>query len=262
MNHMPASGAASLGLDVQGVGRALGRALVSQFQGPMLLALCLPFVVALLGAVVLTWLFWTPLTGWLQGELFSLPLVDRLDSTLVNIGIASLKLWLVPLAATVILLPISGLLGLVVAAVLIMPLVLRHLEQRDYPDVARRGGRAFIASLWNALWVGTLFVAGWVLTMPMWLLPPLGVLLHIWWWTFAFTRMLGFDSLADHASREERKLLRRRHRVGYWALGLVCAVINFLPPAWLLLPVFSALVFSHFSLEALRRLRSERHEPS
>jgi hypothetical protein len=98
--------------------------------------------------------------------------------------------------------------------------------------------------------------------MPLWLVPPLGVLLHVWWWTFAFTRMLRFDSLADHATREERRALVQRHGQGYWMLGLICAVINFLPPAWLLLPVFSALMFSHFSLEALRRLRSERHEPS
>ena len=39
----------SAGLD--GVGRAMGRALLSQFRGPMLLALLLPFLVALVGAV-------------------------------------------------------------------------------------------------------------------------------------------------------------------------------------------------------------------
>ena len=42
---------------LQGVGLAFGRAVVSQFRGPMLLALLLPFLVALVGAVVLIWLF-------------------------------------------------------------------------------------------------------------------------------------------------------------------------------------------------------------
>ncbi len=249
--------ASSAGLD--GVGLALGRALASQFRGPMLMALLLPFAVALLGAIVLLWLFWTPLSQWLQATLFSWSLVNQLDSLLMAIGIASLKLWLIPVMATLILLPLSGILGLVVAAVVGMPLVLRHLSSRDYPDVSRQGGYAVVASVWNAVWVTVVFVAGWLLTLPLWLLPPLAIVLPIFWWTFAFTRMLREDAMAEHASRDERKMLKSRHNLAFWMLGLICSLINLFPPAWLLLPVFSALLFSHFVLEALRRLRSETH---
>lgn len=241
----------------EGVGRALGRAVITQFRGPMLLALLLPFAVALIGAIVLIWLFWTPLSEWLQVTLFQWSAVNQIDSMLMTVGIASLKLWLIPVAATLILLPLSGILGLVAAAVFIMPLVLRHLGERDYPDVRRQGGNAIVASVWNALWVSVVFVLGWLFTLPLWLLPPLAVLLPIFWWAFAFTRMLRLDALADHASPQERKILQARHNKGFWALGTICALINLLPPAWFLLPVFSALMFSHFGLEALRRLRSE-----
>ncbi|MDX3907151.1 MAG: EI24 domain-containing protein [Pigmentiphaga sp.] len=255
MNASPAAtGPASAGLE--GVALAFGRALVSQFRPPMLLALLLPFAVALAGAIILVWLFWTPLTEWLQATLFSWSVVDQLDSMLVAVGIASLKLWLIPVVATLILLPLSGILGLVVAAVLIMPLVLRHLDRRDYPGLARRGRDATLTSVWNALWVTTVFVLGWLFTMPLWLLPPLAILLPIAWWMFAFTRMLRLDSMVEHASPDERRILLARHNRGYWTLGLICALVNLLPPAWFLLPVFSALLFSHFSLEALRRLRS------
>lgn len=245
----------SAGFD--GVGRALGRAVVSQFRGPMLMALLLPFAVALIGAIVLIWLFWTPLSEWLQITLFQWSVVNQMDTALMALGIASLKLWLIPVAATLILLPLSGILGLVTAAVFIMPLVLRHLSERDYPDVRREGGNALVAGVWNALWVTVVFVLGWFFTLPLWLLPPLAVVLPIFWWAFAFTRMLRLDALADHASPQERKILQARHNKGFWALGTICALINLLPPAWFLLPVLSALMFSHFGLEALRRLRSE-----
>ena len=248
----------SAGLD--GVGRAMGRAVLSQFQGPMLLALLLPFAVALIGAILLIWLFWTPLSDWLQMTLFSWSAINQIDSMLVGVGIASLKLWLIPVAAALILLPLSGILGLVAAAVFVMPLVLRHLGQRDYPDLQKRGGNALVSSIWNALWVTTVFVLGWLFTLPFWLLPPLAVLLPIFWWAFAFTRMLRLDALTDHATPQERKILQARHNKGFWTLGLICALINLLPPAWFLLPVFSALMFSHFALEALRRLRSETHQ--
>src|SRR5690606_1804039 len=49
-----------------GIAQAFKRALVSQFHPNMLLAVLLPFVIALLGALLLLWLFWTPLTDWLN----------------------------------------------------------------------------------------------------------------------------------------------------------------------------------------------------
>jgi hypothetical protein len=86
----------------------------------------------------------------------------------------------------------------------------------------------------------------------------MALLLSIFWWAFAYTRMMRVDAMVEHASPEERKVLLSRHYVGYWTIGLGCALVNLLPPAWLFLPVFSGLVFTHYSLECLRRLRAER----
>jgi len=110
---------------------------------------------------------------------------------------------------------------------------------------------------WNAMWVSCIFIAGWLVTMPLWLIPPMPVLLPLFWWAFAFSRMLRVDSVVEHASAKERKLLWRRHNRKYWAMGGILSLINLFPPAWLILPVFSALVFAHFSLEALRQLRGQ-----
>ena len=50
------------------VGLAFKRALVSQCHPKMLAALFLPFIIALLGAIILLWAFWTPLTQWLNAD--------------------------------------------------------------------------------------------------------------------------------------------------------------------------------------------------
>jgi hypothetical protein len=105
--------------------------------------------------------------------------------------------------------------------------------------------------------VGLLFVVGWLVTMPLWLIPPLPLLLPIFWWAFAFTRMLSVDAIVEHASSQERRILLRQHRRSLWLIGAILALINLFPPAWLVLPVFSALVFAHFSLDALRHLRAQ-----
>ncbi|PWF25113.1 hypothetical protein DD235_02825 [Corticimicrobacter populi] len=242
---------------LDGVGRACVRALVSQCHPRMLFALLLPFLIMFVGGSLLLWLAWTPLTQALQNGLDGVGVVNRVDQWMVMAGLFSLKVWLIPLLAVVILLPMAGILGLVVAAIWVMPLVLSHVASREYPELSRQGRHAWVGSIWNTLWVMCIFIIGWMLTLPLWLIPPLGVLLSVFWWAFAFTRIMRVDALIEHASPQERKLLQQRCYGGFWSLGLICALLQLLPPAWLFLPVFSALLFVHYGLDRLRRLRAE-----
>lgn len=241
-----------------GVAQAFKRALVSQCHPNMLFAVLLPFVIALLGALLLLWLFWTPLTDWLDMEASQWQFINDADAWLVGIGLFSLKLYLVPVIAAAILLPVSGILGLAIAAVFVMPLVLRHVSSREYAGVSRQGRNATAYSVWNAIWVSGVFAIGWLLTLPFWLIPPMGIILSIFWWAFAFSRMMRVDAIVEHASPQERRILINRHNGGFWVIGLICALLNLFPPAWIILPVYSGLVNAHYGLEALRRLRAER----
>ncbi len=246
---------------MSGVGQAFARAVRSQFHPRMLFALLLPFVIMLIGAIVLFAVALGPLSSWMDRQITESVTVVQADQWLVSLGLFSLiplKAWLVPLTAIVILLPLSGILGLAVAAVCVMPMVVSHLSGTTYADVPQQGRHAFVVSVWNALWVSVLFALGWLLTLPLWLAPPLGLLVSVFWWTFAFSRMMRIDAIVEHCSREERQLLLKRHNTGFWMIGLVCALINLVPPAWVFLPVFSGLVYTHYGLEALRRLRRER----
>jgi len=246
----PATGLSAVGL-------AFKRALITQCHPKMLLALLLPFFIALLGAVMLLWVFWTPLTNWLDAYALNWSYLNDFDQWLMAVGLFSIKLYLVPLLAVAILLPLSGILGLVIAAIFVMPIALRHVEKRDYIGLVRHGQFSTTYGVWNALWVGLLFSLGWLLTMPLWLIPPLPVVLPIFWWAFAFARILRVDAVIEHANANERKQIWRRHNRQYWLMGFLLALVNLFPPAWLVLPVFSSLVFAHFSLEALRQLRQD-----
>jgi len=240
-----------------GVAQAFKRGLVSQCHPNMLLAVLLPFAIALLGAILLLWFFWTPLTGWLDVQASQWQFINDTDAWLVGIGLFSLKLYLVPLIAAAILLPVSGILGLAIAAVFVMPLVLRHVSAREYAGLAQRGRHATAYSVWNAIWVTTVFAIGWLLTLPFWLIPPMGIILSIFWWAFAFSRMMRVDAIVEHATPQEREILLKRNNNGFWAIGLICSVLNLFPPAWIILPVYAGLVNAHYGLEALRRLRQE-----
>jgi hypothetical protein len=238
--------------------QAFKRAAVSQCHPAMLFAVLLPFFIILIGALLLLWFCWAPLTEWLRAEAARWEMVNDLDTWLVTAGLFSLKIYLVPVLAAAILLPLSGILGLAIAAVFVMPLVLRHVSQRDYVQVKRQGQYAMAVSLWNAIGVSFVFALGWLLTLPLWLVPPMAFFLSVFWWAFAFSRMMRLDAIVEHASAQERRLLLRRHNTGFWVIGLICALINLIPPAWVFLPVFSTLVFAHYGLDALQRLRQEK----
>lgn len=247
----------SRGVLARDVSQAFWRALRSQMHPRMIFALFMPFIVMMLLTIVLLWFGWTPLTEWLGAELSDSSVPQLVDPVIGATAFLALKAWLIPIAAAFILLPLAGIGGLAVAAVWVMPLVLAHVGRRDYPDVEARGKHASVISIWNALWVSVLFVLGWVITLPLWLIPPLGLVLSLFWWTFAFNRMMRVDAVVDYADVTERQLVWRERSAGFWVLGFICALVNLIPPAWVFLPVFSGLVYAHYSFEALRQLRRD-----
>ncbi len=119
-----------------------------------------------------------------------------------------------------------------------------------------------------------------VISIPLWLVPPLILMLPPLIWGWLSYRVMAFDALAEHASAEERKEIFRRHRgwllgigvlTGYlgaapsliWASGalLAAAFVILVPLAiWIytLVFAFSSLWFAHYCLAALQVLRIEK----
>ena len=141
-------------------------------------------------------------------------------------------------------------------------------------------GGSFIASVAWSVGSTVLALVALVVSVPLWLVPPLVLVLPPLIWGWLTYRVMVFDALADHASKEERQEIFRRHRssllgigivTGYlgaapsivWASGVVFAAAFFVlvPLAiWIytLVFAFSSLWFTHYGLAALQRLRAER----
>jgi hypothetical protein len=59
------------------------------------------------------------------------------------------------------------------AAIVIMPLMLKQLAETDYRDVAPMGKDSFTAAAVNSIFASILFIIGWLLTLPLWIIPGL-----------------------------------------------------------------------------------------
>ncbi len=231
---------------------ALTRGMVSQLQPAMLALLLVPFLVAVLGWGLVAWWVWDPLNAWLSASLFGgSGLMSWLSQWSGSLGGV-----LTTLVALLLVVPMMFASAVVLIAVFATPMVIRHLSQGLYRDLARQGSWSVGASLWNALSSLVLFLVGYLASLPLWLIPPLALVVPWLWWSWLTARMMRFDSLVEHASPQERNELIRRYRGEYLLLGLAVTALNYIPPLFLITPVLSALVFGHFSLSRLAELRS------
>ena len=163
-------------------------------------------------------------------------------------ALAVLGAWLVILSA-------SYLAALLLTAVFVLPLMLNTIANADYPDLARLGKDSVVAATWNSVWAAVLFIAGWLVTLPLWLIPGAGLILPLFWIAWLNRRTFAYEVLSVHAADEEWRELRKRQSFPLLGLGFVMAALAHVPFLGLLAPSLSALAYIHFCLEALRRMR-------
>lgn len=248
---------------------------------PRVIALSfLPLLLTAGLALGLGYFFWEPSTAWVREGLDDSALLGTLLSWLQNMGLTNLKTVLAPLVVIFSVTPAIVVLSLLVVAVLMTPTLVSMVAERRFPALERKRGGSVLVSLVWSLGSTLLAVVALVVSMPLWLVPPLILILPPLIWGWLTYRVMAFDALAEHASADERRELMRRHRgallgigvlTGYlgaapsiiWASGALfaAAFVILVPVAiWIytLVFAFSSLWFSHFCLAGLDRLRSEQ----
>ena len=242
------------------IARALGRALVSQFHPRMLWLAVWPFLVALVFWGVLGFFFREPAIAWIAGFAQLSTLGSWIEAGFAWAGVTGGLVVLAAIIYIALVFALMVLTALLIIATVAMPTVVEHVASRDYPNLVRKNGGTWLGSLGNALWISVVFVIGFVLTIPLWLLGPLALLVPLLWWGWATARMFRYDVLVIHASSEERATLFSRHGKAFFAIGTTVSLLNFVPPLFFLVPILGGLAFTHYGLRALERLRAERGE--
>jgi hypothetical protein len=250
---------------------------------PRVIGLSLLPLVLMVGMIAgLGYFFLDTALAAVQGLLESSDLLNSMWAWLESVGVGRLKTVLVPLLVIAGATPLIVIACLLVVATLMTPLMVRLVTRRRFPLLARSGGASYLVSVVWALGSSLMAIAAMVLSLPLWLIPPLVLVLPPLIWGWLAYRVMAFDALADHASSEERHAIFRRHRLwllgmgvitGYmgagpsliWSLGffaMAMAPVLVMISVWLytLIFAFSSLWFSHYCLSALQQLRRERAE--
>lgn len=211
----------------------------------------------LLAPAAAAFFIWMGLAIWGVGAVVDWLLANPPMTLLASWGLIWLANLLAWLGGWMAIFAAAYLTTALLAAILVMPLMLRHLAQGEYADVAPLGADSLVAATVNSLWAAFLFIAAWLATVPLWLIPGLGLLLPLLLMAWFNRRTFAYDALAQHANAGEWEVLRREQRQAMFLLGLLMAVLAHLPFIGLLVPALAALAYAHLGLEALRRLRGE-----
>lgn len=189
--------------------------------------------------------------GWLIDWLMGHPPM----TLLIGWGLAWLATLLAYTGAWMAIFACAYLTASLIAAVVIMPLMLKQLTETDYRDVAPMGRDSFVNATVHSVFAAFLFIVGWLLTLPLWLIPGLSLILPLLLMAWLNRRTFAYDALSLHATDSEWRSLSQQHKSPLFMLGLLMALLAHLPIIGLIVPAIAALSFVHYGLESLRRLR-------
>ena len=244
----------------------------------MLLSL-LPLAMLLVLSVSWGYFYWSPTQDWVREMLASWQVLQGMMDWLQDKGASELQAVMVPLVVIFAITPILVVISLLAVSLMMTPALVDLVVERRFAHLAlKRGGTTLTSLVWT---VGSTVIAmgAMVITLPLWAVPPLMFIVPPLIWGWLSYRVMVFDALVNHASREERLAIGRQHRAalltigvltGYmgafpslvWASGAVfaAAFLVLIPLAiWIyaLVFAFTSLWFAHYSLGALEALRAE-----
>jgi CysZ protein len=236
------------------VAGALLYGLANLFHPRMLWLMLWPMLVALAIWGTAALFLWARLAVWLAGLLR--PWIEpTLGYVHLDFGDAAL------IAANVVLfllfVPLVYLTALFILGVFGMQKMVEHVASRSFPQLERRRGGGTAGSLWNGVVALAGMLAMFIVSIPLWLLPPLWPLIPLAILSWVNQRLLRYDALAEHADAAEMRRVFEERRGSLYLLGFLLALLAYVPFVNFIGPVVFGLAFIRYLLGALDSIRPD-----
>ena len=248
---------------------------------PRVIALSvLPLVIMAVIALGLGYFFWDNALMQIRFGLESFELLGTMVRWLEGLGLGGLRLVLAPVVLLFLAIPVIVIVSLLFVAIFMTPAMVALVAERRFPKLERKEGGSLLTSLAWSLGSTLVAAVALVLSIPLWLVPPLILILPPLIWGWLTYRVMSYDALSNHASAEERRQIFKEHRSSLLTIGVISGYLGaapsviwasgamFVAAAPILVPVaiwiytlvfaFSSLWFSHYALTALEQLRAKK----
>ncbi|TAK43607.1 MAG: EI24 domain-containing protein [Betaproteobacteria bacterium] len=242
-----------------GIGGSLLFALANLFHPRMLWLMLWPVMAAMFFWGALALVFWGQLVLWLAELIRQWA---QYATLIVPWSAGDVALFAAKVLILIMLVPLIQLTALLLLGVFGMPEMVNHVAQRRFPQLERRHGGGFAGSVWN----GVVALCGLALlalaSLPLWLFPPLWPILPVAIMGWVNQKVLRYDALAEHADAAEMQKIFAERRGSLYVMGVVLALVAFVPLLGFFAPVVVGLTFIHYLLAQLKLLRERPAEAS
>lgn len=243
----------------------------------------LPLALITALALGLGYFYWEAAIDLVRAQLDGWPLLGSLREWLDKMGWAGMWTLLAPLLVVVVVTPLIVVLSLLLVAALMTPAMARLVAARRFPALEKKQGGSFVGGALLAFFCTLLALLLLVLSVPLWLIPPLVLILPPLIWGWLTYKVMAYDVLAEYATADERRALIRTHRPALLGMGILTGYLGAAPSlvfassmitvlmAPVLVPLaiwiytlvfaFAALWFAHFLLAALAGERGQSPAP-
>jgi hypothetical protein len=107
-----------------------------------------------------------------------------------------------------LLVPLVYLTALFILGAFGMQKMVDHVAQRSFPALERRRGGSVAGSVWNSVAALGGMAVLFLISLPLWLLPPLWPLIPLAIFAWGNQKLLRYDALAEHAAGGDGQIFR------------------------------------------------------
>lgn len=256
---------------------ALARSLAYCLMPRVVAMSLLPLVMLMALCGALTWAYWEQGVALVHDALEMSALLGAAVKWLEAVGAPNFRAVLAPMILVAAVVPVLVVACLMVVTQFMTPSLVKLVAQRRFAQLERRKGTPVWWSVVRSVALSLLAVLVLIVSIPLWLVPPLVLLIPPLVWGWLAMQVMSFDVLSDHAAPQERVELMREHRWPLLAMGVASGLMGAAPAAvwafsaltlvlaplvmmasiWLYTAVFAltSLWFAHYLLAALQQHR-------
>ena len=231
---------------------AVAVAFVNLLHPRMLWLMIWPILIAVFVWGLAAFIFWTRIALWLAAHFKSW---IEAGVFFVKFDSGDAMLFAAHIILVLLFVPALYLTALLILSIFGMNEMVEHVARRRFPQLVRRRGGGVAGSVWNGVVALAGMTALGIVTLPLWVFPPLWPVIPVGIFAWVNQRVLRYDALAGHASAEEMKAIFTAQRKPLYIMGLLLALVAFVPLAGFIAPVLFGLAFINFLLFELQALR-------
>lgn len=233
--------------------KSLSQSLMALFQVRMLLLLFgIPALTVFLLLIVYAF-FWSAWMGGLTGLISSLWGYSWFVESTGFLGLGSL---IAGIFLVLLFIPLAFVISVSTTSVVAMPFVLEFVA-KDYPQVRKIKTGSLMGSISHTFKEGGVFLFWLVITLPLWLIPGLQIIVPLYLSARFNRNVFMYDVLQDYTTESVRKEIVTQDSTPLTVLGVILGALAYIPFAFIILPVLSALAFTYYGFNKLSKLESE-----